>query len=413
MEYQPKTAPLDLTLEKGIEPIREVYAAAHIVASPDYKFEPGRAAAAGDIDWEATLAYRTCLWNLGFGVAEAMDTAQRGGETGWDVASILLENTLTAAKEDPANRAVIGGAGADLVKDSDSCSLSEVIDSYVQQINFIRERGGAAIIFPNDILPKRFPDRKNYEEFLRGVMANVDGPVYLHWLGAAFNPNMANYWGFEDIDEAAKEVVVPLMERYNPLGRGVGESYIAGIKLSTLDPLFEEGLRKDIREFGQVVLTGDDLNFPELIAGKDRYRAEGKTWSPGRGRTYPLGDYSHALLGIFDGIAPVAAKALQYLAKGNREQYDKLMEGTVPLSRRIFSMGSPPLASNYKAGLVFLAYLNGHQDHFKLLGGIEEKVDVSYLTETFILADQAGVLGNPQDAYERFRPVLRKAGYEV
>ena len=379
-------------------PIREVYAAAHIVTRRDYNFNPGKSATVYDIDWEKTLRYREYLWSLGFGVAEAMDTAQRGNEVGWDVASRLLDMTLTAAKDDPAGRRVIGGAGADLVINPQTCSLEEVIDSYTHQIKYIQERGGTAIIFPNNILPERFPIPNHYMQFIKGIAEKLDSPVYLHWLGKYFNPKMAKYWGFEDITKAAREVVLPLMTEH--------ADKIMGIKLSTLDQDFEEWFRQLIWKNGQAVLTGDDFNFTALIEGKDRYQANGKSWSPRPEIKYSVGDYSHALLGIFDGIAPVAAKALQHLAKNEVEKYRALMKKTETLSRHIFSINDPERVKYYKVGLVFLAYLNGHQDHFKLLGGIEAMMDNLYLTNIFKLADQAGLLNDTRKAYTRYLRVI-------
>ncbi len=417
VDYAVREGKPDLTLSPGVSPVREVYAAAHIVAREGYEHKPGRAVTRDDVDWERTLAFRHHLWDHGFGIAESMDTAQRGVEIGWGIASELLDRTLAEARKDPGRRRVIGGAGADhpeYVRDPKSASLDGVVGSYAAEINFIQERGGAAIIFPNTIIHDRFnDDPQAYQRFIRGIMDATSGPVYLHWLGEAFNSKMAKYWGYESIHEAAQKVVIPLMGEYGPLRRGSGQSRILGIKLSTLDQGFEEGFREAVRENGQIVLTGDDFNFAALIKGAGRYGDEGRVWSPRSGVEYPLGDYSHALLGIFDGIAPVAAKALQHLAQGEMEEYEQLMGATVPLSRQIFFRHNTRLTPYYKVGLGFLAYLNGHQDHYRMLGGIEKTVlteEPAYFARVFELADKAGLLPDTEKSYNRLLEALDGMG---
>ncbi len=393
----------DSKLGGEAQPVREVYAAAHVIAGDDYHYVEDQPITKSDVNWKDSLDYRKYLWDLGFGIAEAMDTAQRGSEVDWDIASELLDRTLKAAKGD-RNRRVIGGVGADLVENPETCTLNEIINSYVKQAEFIHQRGGAAIIFPNEILPDRYPRPEHYVSLINGIVNEVEGPIYLHWLGKQFNPRMELYWGHSDLWQAANEVVLPLMGRHS--------QKIKGIKLSTLDQGFEEWLRKKIRKNGQVILTGDDLNFSALIAGKSRYEAVGE-WSPVDGISYPLGDYSHALLGIFDGIAPLAARALQYLATGNRGEYLKLMMAGQALSRRVFSVDRPELTRFYKVGLVFLSYINGHQGHFKLLGGLEKRMESQhpeyfreYLEDIFTLAGRVGIIDDTETAYRRLRAVL-------
>ena len=381
--YQPRIQPLDLALDPNVPPVRAAYAAAHLVANPQFDAEAEGGITPDAVDWEATLAYREYLWSLGFGVAEAMDTAQRGAEIDWEVASVLLDLTLAKAREQPGRR-VIAGAAADSVDDPATCTLTDVIDSYVAQARFIEQRGGQVILFPTPVLPERFPEPEDYRELIRHIASRVEGPLYLHWLGRQFDARMAGYWGHADPCRAATEVVIPLMAEH--------ADKIKGIKLSLLDQQFEEWFRAQIRPHGQVVLTGDDLNFAQLIKGRE---------APG--------DFSHALLGIFDAIAPVAAKALQHLARGETDDYDRLIGPTVQLSRHVFA----PPTQYYKVGLVFLAYLNGHQNHFRMVGGIEGHRSLRHLVALFGLADRAGVLADPADAYQRFRPILRLGGYEV
>lgn len=397
--YQPHAYAPDLALEPDIPPVRAAYAAAHVVSNPEFNTENEGRLTPKAIDWDATVAYREHLWSHGMGVAEAMDTAQRGSELGWDLASILLDLTLAKAREKPGRR-VIGGAAADSVADPLTCRLTDVIDAYLEQVQFIQERGGEAILFPTPILPERFPQPEHYREVIGTVAANVDEPIYIHWLGRQFDSRMERYWGYEDIRRAAAEVVLPLMAEH--------AGKIKGIKLSLLDPPFEEWLRRRLMAQGQVVLTGDDLNFGELLKGRDSVDAAVATWSAG-GTEFPLGDFSHALLGILDAIAPVAAKALQHLARGDADSYDRLMRPAEELSRHVFAM---PM-QYYKVGLVLLAYLNGHQNHFRMVGGIEGHRSLPHLVALFKLADRAGVLEDAQDAYERFRPLLRLGGCNV
>ncbi len=397
--YQPRESRPELTLEPDIPPVRAAYAAAHVVANPVFDAENEGRITPDAIDWEATLAYREHLWSLGLSVAEAMDTAQRGTELNWDLASALLDLTLAKARGRPERR-VIGGAGADSVADPLTCSLNDVIDAYLTQVQFIQERGGEAILFPTPILPERFPKADHYREVIGTVAENISEPVYIHWLGRQFDSRIGRYWGYDDILQAATEVLLPLMAEH--------ADKIKGIKLSLLDPPFEEWLRRRLMAQGQVVLTGDDLNFAELLKGYGPVDAPVSTWSAG-GTEFSLGDFSHALLGVFDGVAPVAAKALQHLAKGDVDSYDRLMRPAVELSRHIFATPMP----YYKVGLVFLAYLNGHQNHFRMVGGIEGHRSLPHLVTLFKLAEQAGVLEDVQEAYERFRPLLRLGGCNV
>jgi hypothetical protein len=369
---------------------RLAYAAAHVVA------KPANGAAAADprspdsVDWDATLRFRRHLWHLGFGIAEAMDTAQRE-ILGWENAARLLDMTLADARAEPG-RGVIGGAGTDTLATS-TPTLRQVIDAYVAQAEFIHERGGRVILFPTHFLPRHFPAPGHYLEVYRAVTQEVSKPVFLHWLGDMFAPALRGYFPGDSFRRITQD---------NPK--------VLGVKLSLLDQRLEEAIRRRIAPQGQVVLTGDDFNFPALIRG-------GKGAGDGRGfqsrafhfegRGFPVGDYSHGLLGIFDGIARVASRALICLAQGDAREYDRLMAPTVPLSRHIFKAPT----QHYKAGLVFLAYLNGHQSHFHLLADAEQRRDMAHYVELFKLANAAGVLDDPESAYERFQPVLRNAGF--
>ena len=364
---------------------RIVYAAAHIVAKPQGN---GDARDPENVDWEATGAFREHLWRHGFGIAEAMDTAQRE-MLGWETSAHLLAQTLNAASAQglSSGRAVMGGAGTDSLP-TESPTLTQIIDAYVFQAEYIHARGGRVILFPTAHLPARFPEPRHYISVYRAVTAQVSRPVFLHWLGAMFAPQLRGYFPGESFWEIAAD---------NPK--------VLGVKMSLLDQAAEEAARRRLAAQGQVVLTGDDFNYPALIAGQDTpVQGPDLEWE---GRQYPLGDYSHALLGIFDGIATVASRALAALAAGDRQTYHRLMEPTVPLSRHIFCDPT----RFYKAGLVFLAYLNGHQEQFHLLGGLEASRDISHYATLFRLANEAGVLADPPRAYDRFAPILHAAGF--
>lgn len=378
--------PLTATPVPGTRPRfnRIAYAAAHVVAKP----VNGAAASPRSpesIDWEATLRFRRHLWHLGFGIAEAMDTAQRE-LLGWDNAARLLDLTLAEARAEPG-RAVIGGAGTDSLA-SPAPTLRQVIDAYVMQAEFIHERGGRVILFPTVLLPRHFPRPEHYVEVYRTVTREVSKPVFLHWLGEMFAPALQGYFPGDSFWRITAD---------NPK--------VLGVKLSLLDRKEEEAIRRRLAAQGQVVLTGDDFNFPALIKGRRGVLAR-RTFDF-EGRTYPLEDYSHALLGIFDGIARVASRALVCLAQANLGEYDRLMAPTVALARHIFKAPT----QYYKAGLVFLAYLNGHQPHAHLLDDLERQRTITHYAMLFKLANAAGVLDDPEAAYQRFVPILRSAGF--
>ena len=366
---------------------RLVFAAAHVVASADATGRAAHPASPEAIDWDATHRFREHLWSLGFGIAEAMDTAQR--ETlGWDNSARLMARTLAAAAREPA-RMVIAGAGVDHLATRE-VSLAGLIDAYLVQVEWIHDRGGRAILFPTAILPGRFPEPRHYVEVYRTVSARASKPVFVHWLGESFAPALKGYFpgaSFRDI------------MRDNP--------GMLGVKLSLLDEATEVSIRRDLARDGQIVLTGDDFNFPPLIRGTDRAPDVGRFEF--EGRSYPLGDHSHALLGIFDGIATVASRALSHLAAGDGGAFDRLLAPTIPLSRHIFR--APTL--HYKAGLVFLAHLNGHQPAFHLLDDVERTRDLAHYAELFRLANAAGVLDDPEAAYQRFLPLLHAGGFRA
>ncbi len=353
---------------------RTAYAAAHVVSDPLVDADPTGPAC---LDWEATLAYRRYLWSLGLAVAEAMDTAQRGMGLDWNATRELIRRTLAEARA--CGGATACGAGTDHLPHSSPLTLDDVRAAYEEQCEYIEGQGGKVILMASRALAAAAQGPDDYLEVYDAILAQTSQPVILHWLGEMFDPALVGYWGHTDLD-LAMDTCVQLIEAH--------ASRIDGIKISLLDAEREVAMRRRLPE-GVRMYTGDDYNYPELIQGD----SEG---------------YSHALLGIFDPIAPVAAAALDALDAGDLEAYSQLFAPTVPLSRHIFAAPT----RYYKTGVVFMAYLNGHQSHFRMVGGLESARSVPHLAEMFVLADQAGLLRDPDVATDRMRRVLAVAGVE-
>jgi Protein of unknown function (DUF993) len=350
---------------------RVVYAATHVVADPLADADPSSATA---IDWEATLAFRRHLWSLGFGVADAMDTAQRGMGLDWPAVQELIRRSVTEA------RACGGLVACGITTDQLAAGphqLSTITNAYEEQLGYVEDLGGRAVIMASRALAAVARDADDYLAVYDRVLSQVSQPVILHWLGEMFDPALAGYWGYRDA-KAAADVLLRLVTDH----AGV----IDGVKISLLDADLEVAFRRRLPA-GVRCYTGDDFNFAELIAGDD----EG---------------HSHALLGIFDAIAPIARSALVSLDAGDRAGYDALLVPTVPLARHIFSMPT----YHYKTGLVFLAYLGGHQDHFRMVGGHESARSAVHLAELLRLADRAGLFADAERAAARARHVFALAG---
>jgi Protein of unknown function (DUF993) len=372
--WDPGPAP-DLPGPDGRPPrSRACLAAVHVVADPDAAGDP---VAEPAIDWEATLSFRRHLWAHGLGVAEAMDTAQRGGALSWPLARELIRRI--AAESRAIGGQLACGAATDQLDSAASSSLAEIRDAYAEQTELIESEGATAVLMASRQLAAVATGPGDYREVYDDVLQRARGPVILHWLGEAFDPALAGYWGASD-PVAALDVVAGLIADH--------AERIDGIKVSLLDAAVEVELRRRLPE-GVRLYTGDDFNFPELIRG-DAHGA------------------SDALLGVFDPIAPVAAAALRALDDGDLGRYDALFAPTVPLARRMFEAPT----GHYKVGVVLLAYLNGHQSHFRMLGGIEGARSIAHLADVVRLADAAGVLADPEQAARRFRPVLELAGVE-
>jgi hypothetical protein len=329
------------------------------------------------IDWEATIAYREYLWSLGFGVAEAMDTAQRGGGLNWPLALELIRRSSAAAAARGA--LIFCGAGTDHLSAGAQFTLPEVIDAYLMQCESIEAAGGRIIVMASRALAAVASGTDDYALVYSRVLEQVRQPVILHWLGPMFDPALMGYWGSSDIGEAA-ETCLGVIHAH--------KEKIDGIKVSLLDADLEISMRRRLPA-GVRMYTGDDFNYDRLILGDE------------------VG-HSDALLGIFDAIAPAASAALSALDRGDRESYQRLLAPTIPLSRHIFAAPT----QYYKTGIVFLAYLNGFQNHFRMVGGFEGARSISHLCQLFVLANQAGVLADPDVATQRMRRFLQYEGVE-
>ena len=351
---------------------RIAYAAAHVVCNP---LADTGAGSPPKLDWEATMAYRHHLWSLGFSVAEAMDTAQRGMGLDWTVAKELIRRSLSEARA--IGGSVASGAGTDQLDPSPHVTLEQVKAAYEEQCSFIESQGGQIILMASRALAACAKSPDDYLGVYDYILSQVSRPVILHWLGDMFDPALAGYWGHQDLD-LAQEVCLNLIETHI--------SKIDGIKISLLNADREIGLRRRLPQ-GVKMYTGDDFNYPALIKGDEQ-------------------SYSHALLGIFDAIAPAAAAALQALDAENVQLYTDILEPTVALSRHIFQ--APTYF--YKTGVVFLAYLNGYQSHFRMVAGLESGRSVVHLAELLVLTDKAGLIKDPSMATERMRRLLALAG---
>ncbi|MFF8774333.1 dihydrodipicolinate synthase family protein [Kitasatospora sp. NPDC015120] len=350
---------------------RTAFAAAHVVADPLGDNAPGAPAA---VDWDATLAFRHHLWSLGLGVADAMDTAQRGMGLDWPATRELITRSGGAARACGGRLAC--GVGTDQLAPGPH-PLDAVRAAYEEQLAVVQEAGARPILMASRALAAAARGPEDYLEVYGGLIAASEQPVLLHWLGEMFDPALAGYWGSTDLDAAAATVLELI---------GAHADRVEGIKVSLLDAGREIALRRALPA-GVRMYTGDDFHYPELIRGDE------------------LG-HSHALLGVFDPIAATAAAALRALDEGDLDRYEDLFAPTVPLARHLFA--APTF--HYKTGVVFLAWLAGHQDHFTMVGGAQSGRSVPHLVELFRLADAAGVLPDPDLAAARMRRLLAVAG---
>ncbi|CAN5590234.1 dihydrodipicolinate synthase family protein [soil metagenome] len=372
----------------GVKFNRIAYSAAHVVADPLAAINPWLDCA---VDWDTTIAYRQRLWSLGLGVAEAMDTAQRGMGLDWPTSLELIRRSLDAARDVPG-ALVASGCGTDHLALEQVTTVDQVIRGYEEQMEAIEKLGGKLIVMASRALARVAKSPADYERVYDRILSQAKQPVVLHWLGDMFDPALAGYWGSSDAD-AAMDTALGIINAH--------PDKVDGIKISLLDKDKEISMRRRLPAAGGAdgagvrMYTGDDFNYAELIAG-DGFGSAG------------IHGKSDALLGIFDAIAPAASAALGELAQGNIERFHAILGPTVPLSRHIFAAPT----RFYKTGVVFMAWLNGHQKHFTMVGGQQSTRSLQHLCELFRLADDANLLEQPELAVHRMKSLLALHGVE-
>lgn len=349
---------------------RVLYSAAHVVSDPFGDHDPTGPA---NVDWAKTMEFRHYLAGMGMGIAEAMDTAQRGMGLDWPGALELIRRT----REELPNALVANGCGTDHLDPSDAQTLDDVRRAYLEQVEAIQKLGGRLILMASRALARVAQGPADYVTIYNDVLAACDEPVILHWLGDMFDPQLAGYWGSDDFD-GALDTVVQIIE--------TNAAKVDGIKISLLDADKEIQLRRRLPE-GVKMYTGDDFNYPELIEGDEQ-------------------GYSHALLGIFDPLAPAAAYAVSKLSEGDATAFRATLDPTVPLARHIFRAPT----QYYKTGVVFLAWLNGFQDHFIMLNGAQSTRSLPYFVDCFKMAEQCGLLRDPDLGVARMGHLLKLYG---
>ena len=348
------------------------YAAVHVVADALADTSPIAPAA---IDWERTLAFRRHIWSYGLGVAEAMDTAQRGMGLDWEASKELIRRSVAEAKT--VGGRIVCGAQTDQLARGSARDLSDVEAAYEEQCEFVEAQGGQVVLMASRELARIARGPEDYERVYDRVLSQLKQPALIHWLGEVFDPALAGYWGHADLD-GAMAVCLDIIKAHS--------EKVEGLKLSLLDQGREIAMRARLPE-GVRMFTGDDFDYPTTIGGDgDRH--------------------SDALLGAFDMIAPAASAALLALDAGDAKRFNAILEPTVPVARHVF--GAPTFY--YKTGVVFMAYLNGHQDHFRMVGGLESGRSAVHLAKLFVLADKAGLLRDAELAVDRMRPVMALAG---
>jgi hypothetical protein len=353
---------------------RIAYSAAHVVADPFADVDPWLTAA---IDWDATLAYRRYLWSLGLRVAEAMDTAQRGMGLDWATSQELIRRSIAEANIHGGK--VASGAGTDHLAPG-TYRLDDVIAAYEEQVGFVEGLGGQVILMASRALAASATSPDDYGTVYDRILSQVKQPVIIHWLGDMFDPALAGYWGSADLD-MAMDTCLDILRRH--------AGKIDGIKISLLDKDKEIAMRRRLPD-GVRMYTGDDFNYAELIEGDEQ-------------------GYSDALLGIFDAIAPATGAALAAFDQGDTARYHDILGPTVPLSRHIFKAPT----RFYKTGVVFMAWLNGHQAHFHMVGGQQSTRSVLHLAELFRLADAAHLFHDPEMSTARMKHFLSVAGVDA
>lgn len=376
-----------VSVPAGVAFNRIVYSAAHVVANPLAAIDPWLQCA---VDWDATIAYRQRLWSLGLGVAEAMDTAQRGMGLDWPTSLELIRRSLDAARDFGPGALVASGCGTDHLALEDVKSVDDVVRGYEMQMEAIEKLGGKLIVMASRALARVAQGPADYERVYDRILSQAHQPVVLHWLGDMFDPALAGYWGSSNVDTAMDTALAVIAAHPRK---------VDGIKISLLDKDKEIAMRRRLPATGGAdgsgvrMYSGDDFNYAELIAG-DGF---------GSAATHGKSD---ALLGIFDAIAPAASAALAALAAGDTARFHAILGPTVPLSRHIFATPT----RFYKTGVVFMAWINGHQNHFTMVGGQQSTRSLVHFAELFRLADQADLLEQPELAVQRMGHLLAMHG---
>jgi hypothetical protein len=374
--YEPRTEPLLVSPGTPFTS-RTVYSAAHVVADPYADVSPDSPAA---VDWDATLAFRRHLWSHGLGVAEAMDTAQRGMGLDWAGAAELIRRSATEAKS--VGGLIACGVGTDQLSATEigyPYSLAEIRAAYEEQLAVVEESGARAILMASRALAAVAKGPEDYLEVYGHLLRQASEPVILHWLGPMFDPALEGYWGATDLDAATRTFLDVIAAHPDK---------VDGIKVSLLDAQREIDIRRRLPQ-GVRCYTGDDFNYPELIAGDEQ-------------------GFSHALLGIFDPLGPLAAEAVRVLDTGNTQGFRDLLDPTVGLSRHLFQTPT----RFYKTGVVFLAWLAGHQSHFTMVGGLQSARSLPHLAKAYELADGLGLFPDPKLAEERMKNLLSVYGVD-
>ena len=399
---------------------RVAYAAAHVVPKVHADNTPGQPA---DIDWDATLAFRRNVYSWGLGVADAMDTAQRN--MGLDAAATreLIARSAEVAREEGGS--VVVGVNTDHVDES-HISLDRVIAAYLEQLHFTEEQGAGPVLMASRHLARVATGAEDYRRVYREVLSRATVPVVLHWLGPAFDPELAGYFGSPDWQPASEVLLEVIAE--NP-------GKVAGVKMSLLNAESEVSVRERLPE-GVRMFTGDDFNYVSLIApapaptptpGSPSARDAAERTASSRepavhsatSRAFGEGGsgsgsgsgrgYSDALLGAFAAITPVASAAIQALDAGDLESYLRILGPTEELSRQVFA--APTFY--YKTGVAFLAWLNGHQPAFQMVGGLHSARSLPHLSRIVELANASLALEQPDLARERWHGMLRLNGVDA
>ncbi|MEP6751315.1 MAG: dihydrodipicolinate synthase family protein [Candidatus Dormiibacterota bacterium] len=362
-----------LYAESGPAPrARLPYAAVHVVADSLADVSPNSRAA---IDWEQTLAFRRYIWSYGLGVAEAMDTAQRGMGLDWAASKELIRRSVAEAKA--VGGRIVCGAQTDQLAPGSARDLRDIEAAYEEQCEFVEAQGGQVVLMASRELARIAEGPEDYVRVYDHVLSQLRRPALIHWLGEDFDPSLSGYWGHSDLDSAMTACLEIIRAH---------REQIEGLKLSLLDQRREIAMRALLPD-GVRMFTGDDFDYPTTIGG------DGER-------------HSDALLGAFDMIAPAASAALLALDAGDVTRFGAILEPTLPLSRHVFC--APTFY--YKTGIVFMAYLNGHQNHFRMVAGLESGRSAVHLATLFVMADKAGLLRDSELAVDRVRNVMALAG---